>query len=320
MTTLQKLECARQNAREQGFTLVELAIVLVIIGLIIGGVLVGQDLIKAAEIRATVSQIEQFNAAVNTFRGRYQGIPGDIRNVTSFFDTTTWENLSNGNGNRVIELCAAAAVAPDPTVPTPNCTDPGGGASFYTAVTQALATPLHSGEAVQFWHHLSAAELIPGFYDGLTTLTGITTAGKESGTEGISFPVSKMDRNGIGVYGVAGKNYYQIGAHGNATTDDFEIMPSLTPEEASNLDGKMDDGKPGSGSIIVRSSAVSPATPDLDLVAADGDFTASPTTTTACLTGPITVTTPADITASARASDYALLNTDIACSIRIRMN
>src|ERR1035441_8304528 len=61
-----------------GFTLIEMAIVLVIIGLIVGGVLVGQDLIKAAEVRAQISQIEKYNTAVNTFRGKYDALPGDI--------------------------------------------------------------------------------------------------------------------------------------------------------------------------------------------------------------------------------------------------
>src|SRR5437879_2899141 len=68
---------------EQGFTLIELSIVLVIIGLIVGGVLVGQDLIKAAEIRATVAQIEKYNTAVNTFRNKYTGIPGDLLYATA---------------------------------------------------------------------------------------------------------------------------------------------------------------------------------------------------------------------------------------------
>src|SRR3954463_15618522 len=67
-----------QAAAKLGFTLIELSIVLVIIGLIVGGILVGQDLIKAAEIRATVGQIEKYNSAVNTFRTKYNGIPGDL--------------------------------------------------------------------------------------------------------------------------------------------------------------------------------------------------------------------------------------------------
>jgi prepilin-type N-terminal cleavage/methylation domain-containing protein len=54
-------ESTRKAALTAGFTLIELSIVLVIIGLIVGGVLVGQDLVKAAGVRATISQIEKFN-------------------------------------------------------------------------------------------------------------------------------------------------------------------------------------------------------------------------------------------------------------------
>ena len=61
-----------------GFTLVELSLVLVIIGLVAGGVLVGRDLIAAATIRSTISQIEKYKTAVNTFRTKYNYLPGDI--------------------------------------------------------------------------------------------------------------------------------------------------------------------------------------------------------------------------------------------------
>jgi cytochrome bd ubiquinol oxidase subunit II len=61
-----------------GFTLVELAISLVIIGLIVGGVLAGQGLIKAATVRSVVSDIERYNAAATTFRSKFGGLPGDL--------------------------------------------------------------------------------------------------------------------------------------------------------------------------------------------------------------------------------------------------
>jgi prepilin-type N-terminal cleavage/methylation domain-containing protein len=64
----------REAANESGFALIELSIVLVIVG----GVLVGQDLIRAAEVQAQIIQIEQFNTATNTFYGKYDALPGDL--------------------------------------------------------------------------------------------------------------------------------------------------------------------------------------------------------------------------------------------------
>ena len=61
-----------------GFTLIELSIVLVIIGLIAGGVLVGRDLISAVAVRGEVSQLEGLDTAVNTFKMKYNALPGDI--------------------------------------------------------------------------------------------------------------------------------------------------------------------------------------------------------------------------------------------------
>lgn len=76
-----------------GFTLIELAITLVIIGLIIGGVLYGRDLIRAAQTRLQVSQIERYNAAAETFRIKYNCLPGDCANASEL-------NLGgDGDGN-----------------------------------------------------------------------------------------------------------------------------------------------------------------------------------------------------------------------------
>ena len=66
------------KTKQGGFTLVELAIVMVIIGLLIGGILKGQELIKNAAISATAAQIKAFESAFVTFEDIYQAKPGDF--------------------------------------------------------------------------------------------------------------------------------------------------------------------------------------------------------------------------------------------------
>ena len=133
-----------KRIHRSGFTLVELAIVLVIIGLIVGGVLVGQDLIKAVTVRAAVSQIEKYDAAANTFRNKYNALPGDSPNPTTFFPSIV--NCDGGigtcDGNGLVEAISAAQSL----------------ATFSTYV---------SGEAAIFWNELNQAGLIP---DAITTL------------------------------------------------------------------------------------------------------------------------------------------------------
>lgn len=68
-----------------GFTLVEISIVLVIVGLIIGGVLTGRNLIKAAEIRGIISEMHSLKSATYIFKGKYRYYPGDIPNPDIFW-------------------------------------------------------------------------------------------------------------------------------------------------------------------------------------------------------------------------------------------
>lgn len=62
---------------QSGFTLVEIAIVLVIIGILLGGILKGQEMITSARVRALADQGNSINAAVNAFRDRFRALPGD---------------------------------------------------------------------------------------------------------------------------------------------------------------------------------------------------------------------------------------------------
>lgn len=65
---------------QKGFTLVELAVVMIIVGLLIGGILKGQELITNAQVASTITQAKGIDAAVSTFRDSYRAMPGDIAN------------------------------------------------------------------------------------------------------------------------------------------------------------------------------------------------------------------------------------------------
>ncbi len=99
----------KQSYLQQAFTLIELSIVLVIIGLLVGVVVIGQSLIEVARVNQAVSMHAEFLAAWNTFKVTYNAIPGDIPNATMFWGvddscpllsgSPTTSGTCNGNGD-----------------------------------------------------------------------------------------------------------------------------------------------------------------------------------------------------------------------------
>jgi prepilin-type N-terminal cleavage/methylation domain-containing protein len=96
--------------RQQGFTLIEIAIVLVIIGLLLGGVLKGQELITSARVRNMISTQDGVKAAYFGFLDRFRALPGDYTQATTNITGAT----SNGNGNGRIETNGAVVNASVP--------------------------------------------------------------------------------------------------------------------------------------------------------------------------------------------------------------
>src|SRR3979411_1611021 len=115
----------------KGFTLVEIAIVLVIIGLLLGGILKGQEMITQAKIKNVIADMTGVSAAAYGYQDRYRALAGDDKNAG-----TRWAATAAGNGDGVITgayTVTASGIAPDTTM-----------------------------EAGFFWHHLRLAGFISG--------------------------------------------------------------------------------------------------------------------------------------------------------------
>lgn len=101
------------KTNQKGFTLVEIAIVLVIIGLLLGGILKGQEMITQAKIKNIIADFSGISAAYHGYQDRYRAVPGDDPNANTRWTTPTSAQQGNGNGqvNGTYNNAGAACVA-----------------------------------------------------------------------------------------------------------------------------------------------------------------------------------------------------------------
>lgn len=228
-----------QMKHQEGFTLIELSMVLVIIGLIVGGILVGQNLISAAAVRAQISQIEKFQTAKNTFYGKYGYLPGDIPNpyATQFGFAARGNYNGQGDGDGLITGVYANL--------------PGIAADEYQEI----------GEPVMFWVDLSQAGLIEGSFTSASP-----TAAPTNTSIPMLFPQAKIGNgNFVSIYSVSSQyggswvcngwcfpnvNTFSISViSGFGAGGTLNTLPGLTVAQAYAIDTKIDDGLPMWGRV-----------------------------------------------------------------------
>jgi type II secretory pathway pseudopilin PulG len=211
-----------RNQQVFGFTLVELAIVMIVIGVLIGGVLKGREMILASQVTATTAQIQSYKTAIRTFEDMYGALPGDMINA----------------GQR-LPGCAA----------TPGCASGNGNGRIGAGTTSYEFGAPPPAESMAFFIHLKLSDLIGG-------LTGV--AGDEWGG---AFPPARIGGGFIAGTSESGALPLMVttassppGEFGlvlmQSGSFDGNATPALTPNQAIRIDRKIDDGVDATG--IVR--------------------------------------------------------------------
>jgi prepilin-type N-terminal cleavage/methylation domain-containing protein len=200
---------------QRGFTLIEIAIVLVIIGLLLGGVVKGQELISSARVRNMISQQDGIKAAFFGFQDRYRALPGDYAAADTSINCGATPCF-NGDGNGLIEAAATGSVA---------------------------------HEEILAWNHLTAA----GFLNGSYAMANASVAAPDE---------SNTPKNPYIMYMqlVYDANW---GASGNTLNKNNIKTGSLLPVElTAEIDRKIDDGNPYTGTFQFSGYAPGSTAPD----------------------------------------------------------
>lgn len=200
--------------QQSGFTLVELAIGLLVIGLMVGGILQGAEMLQNAAYKKTMKDLSSYQMAYRIFQENYRGLPGDIDNAQTVLSRCVAPLCLNGDNNRIV------------------------GRPGSTAQSDQTGTSQPRVETSMFWQHLLLADLINGVQEG---------ADPSAPAAGATHPYSALGRGAYSVYHRQGIHGISIKACPNSQTCGAAV---LTPRQVWILDQKMDgDGSPFTGTI-----------------------------------------------------------------------
>lgn len=218
---------------EGGFTLVELAIVMIIIGLLIGGILKGQELINNARVSSTVAQVKAVESGISGFRDKYEAMPGDMANPGARVPSCVNACAVAGNGDNLIQPTTA--------------NDPG-------AAVLAANNPESKTSLIQ----LAAAGFVGGVQSAAAVGTGVIGVTNPSTPLGGAWQLGYSDGSTTAVTGLVANNtgagFSLVAGHYIATVRALAAAAGaanafMTPVQAAAIDRKIDDGSPNSGSV-----------------------------------------------------------------------
>jgi len=216
--------------QHSGFTLVELAVSMSVIGLLIAGVLQGKALIDGARVTSIGAKVEEFDNAINNFVALYDELPGDMTNAQTKIPACAQSTATclydgspnNGNGNGQID-----------------------GISNITAADNSV-------EGIGLWEHLVAAGMLneTQINPGTTNIWGVTHPSSPIGGGFVAMfnPSIPGANPGDDAVSVGTGHFFRLSRLQTGAGTVGTSM--LTPSMAATLDRKMDDGVPNQGRVL----------------------------------------------------------------------
>lgn len=232
--------------KQGGFSLLETAIVAIVIGLLIGGIVFAQQLIRQSQLKSLLTEQSQLHQAVSSFKDKYNALPGDMFNAESL-----WGTDPGG--------CPVTPYSNTRKAATCN----GNGDGRIGDLNHDGGTTCCGEEIPRAWQQLANAGFIPGEYTGVqgdeVAVSGyLDVVVSENSPRSDAFPQAGVN---IGYYTnsvadspfneptFAGSWGHSIGfgreTRGNAAGGAF-----LTSQQTYWLDAKIDDGRPGTGIVV----------------------------------------------------------------------
>lgn len=217
------------NQNTKAFTLVELAIVLIVIGLITGGVVGAQSLIESTNIHSEINNIEKLRTAIRAFKLEYDSIPGDMTDAYDYFgdacgnDSTDNMSGCNGDGDKCIDQS-----------PISNCSTGGSG---------------WSGDIRRAFVHLAVSEIMPEIEHTINR-PSVCNIGEVLPAMSIGNNATYMLHSNSNTQGKIFLYMYNRSVH--AYTCASSGTDAFRPKNVSKIDKKTDDGNGRLGIVQAR--------------------------------------------------------------------